>query len=54
MQNNSANLVTIQKLAGQIYSQDKDILTSQLPGVGDCSSAQRYLKEYISIIDMLK
>ena len=54
MQNNSANLVTLRDLSAQIYSQDREKLASQLPGVGDCSSAQRYLKEYISIINALK
>ena len=54
MQNNSANLVTLQMLSKQIYAQDRETLTSQLPGAGDCSSAQRYLKEYTSIIDLLK
>ena len=54
MQNNSANIVTIRKLSRQIYAQDREKLLVQLPGMGDCSSAKRYLKEYLSVIDMLK
>ncbi len=54
MQNNSANLVTLRDLSAQIYSHDREKLASQLPGVGDCSSAQRYLKEYTSIINKLE
>ena len=53
MQNNSANIVTIRKLSRQIYSQDREKLAAQLPGRGNCSSAQRYLKEYLSVIDLL-
>jgi len=54
MQNNTANITTLQWLSGSVYDQDRSKLASKLPGEGNCLSAQRYLKEYTSILELLK
>jgi hypothetical protein len=54
MQNNTANLATLEWLLGSVYYQDRSKLASELPGEGNCLSAQRYLKEYASILELLK
>ena len=53
MQNNVANDVTLRLLATSIYNEDLDSLASQLPGQGDCSSAQDYLRKYKNILSLL-
>jgi hypothetical protein len=54
MQNNTANLVTVEWLARRLYYLDEKELKSKLPGKGDCSSAKLYLKEYTSIVKLLE
>ena len=54
MKNNSANLVTLRVLAKSIYSKDIEVLESKLPGVGNCSSAMSYFKEYNLVLDTLE
>ncbi len=54
MKNNTANFNTLQKISADIYPKNRKILASQLPGVGNCSDAQRYIKDYTYIIDLLK
>lgn len=51
MKNNCANLVTLRVLAKSIYSKDSEILSSKLPGVGNCSSAKNYLKNYNMVLN---
>ena len=53
MQNNTANQVTLASLASKIYVEDQEMLEKSLPGKGDCSSAQSYLKQYTAIIKLL-
>ena len=53
MQNNTANQVTLSSLASKIYIEDQEMLEKSLPGKGDCTSAQRYLKQYIAILKLL-
>lgn len=52
IQNNSANLTTLRNLSEQIYKRDLKMIVSQLPGVGNCSSAIRYLNEYKHVLSM--
>ena len=51
MKNNTANLNTLRELSEKIYSHDLKILMNELPGVGDCSDARKYLKLYSSIVN---
>ena len=53
MQNNTANQVTLSSLASKIYIEDQEMLEKSLPGKGDCTSAQGYLKQYIAILKLL-
>lgn len=53
MKNNTANLNTLQELSQKIYPHDLKILMEELPGVGDCSDAGKYLKLYSSIVNTL-
>ena len=54
MKNNCANLTTLRALARNIYSKDSKILSSKLPGEGDCSSAKKYLKDYNQVLKILQ
>ena len=54
MQNNVANHVTLRRLAAPICSEDLESLAMQLPGKGDCSSAQNYLKKYKNVLSLLE
>ena len=54
MENNSANLKTLKFLSEKIYTQDITFLEQKLPGTGDCTDAKKYLKDYRSILDLLR
>lgn len=54
MKNNCANLVTLRELAKSIYSEDLKVLSSKLPGVGNCTSAKNYINEYNLVLKTLE
>ena len=50
MQNNVANSKTLLSLARKVYSQDLAQLRKKLPGKGNCSSALKYVKDYVKVL----